>query len=178
MPNAKYMCLDIKNFYLTAALEYYEYMKIPLALFPVWTKEQYNLPALAKDGWVYIEMRRAVWGLPQVGILANKRLRWKLAPFGYHECTNTPGLWRHDSRPISFTLVVDDFGVKYVNKSNVDHLIFSIKQTYSLTEDWSGNHYCGIKLCWDYIGRIVDISMPGYIKKKLQEYKHVRPTKL
>jgi hypothetical protein len=28
------MCLDIKNFYLTAALDYYEYMKIPLALFP------------------------------------------------------------------------------------------------------------------------------------------------
>ncbi len=33
--NARYMCLDIKNFYLTAALEYFEYMKIPLALFPV-----------------------------------------------------------------------------------------------------------------------------------------------
>jgi hypothetical protein len=31
---AKYMCLDIKNFYLTAALEYFEYMKIPFVLFP------------------------------------------------------------------------------------------------------------------------------------------------
>ncbi len=31
---AMYMCIDIKNFYLTAALEYYEYMKIPLTLFP------------------------------------------------------------------------------------------------------------------------------------------------
>jgi hypothetical protein len=66
------MCLDIKNFYLTAALEYSEYMKIPLALFPVWTFEQYNLQHLALDGWVYIEMRCAVWGLPQAGILANK----------------------------------------------------------------------------------------------------------
>jgi hypothetical protein len=109
-PDAKYMCLDIKKIYLTVALEYYEYMKIPLALFPVWTKDQYNLNALAKDGWVYIEMRWLVWGLPQAGILANKRLRWKLAPFGYHKCTNTPGLWRHESRPITFTLVVDDFG--------------------------------------------------------------------
>ncbi len=76
------MCLDIKNFYLTAALEYYEYMKIPLALFPLWTRAQYNLDTLAKDRWVYIEMRRAVWGLSQAGILANKRLRSKLAPFG------------------------------------------------------------------------------------------------
>jgi hypothetical protein len=35
---AKYMCLDIKNFYLTAALDYYEYVKIPLALFSEWIK--------------------------------------------------------------------------------------------------------------------------------------------
>jgi hypothetical protein len=70
--NARYMCLDIKKNYLTAALEYFKYMKIPLALFSVWTIEQYNLHTLALDGWVYIEMRRAVWGLPQAGILANK----------------------------------------------------------------------------------------------------------
>ncbi len=70
--NARYMCLDIKNFYLTAALEYFKYMKIPLTLFPVWTIEQYNLHKLALDGWVYIKMRRAVWGLSQAGILANK----------------------------------------------------------------------------------------------------------
>jgi hypothetical protein len=76
------MCLDIKFFYLTAALEYFEYMKIPLELFPKWTQEQYNLKELALEGWVYIEMRRAVWGLPQAGILANKCLRRKLAPFG------------------------------------------------------------------------------------------------
>ncbi len=79
--NAKYMCLDIKKIYLTAALEYFEYMKIPLALFPVWTIEQYNLHTLALDRWVHIEMRRAVWGLPQAGILANKQLRHKLALF-------------------------------------------------------------------------------------------------
>ena len=38
--NAKYMYLHIGNFYLTAALEYYEYMKIPLALFPIWIIKQ------------------------------------------------------------------------------------------------------------------------------------------
>ncbi len=37
---AKYMCLDIKNFYLTAALDYFEYMKIPLTLFQEWIVEQ------------------------------------------------------------------------------------------------------------------------------------------
>jgi hypothetical protein len=30
---AKYMCFDIKNFYLTAALNYFEYMKMPISFF-------------------------------------------------------------------------------------------------------------------------------------------------
>ena len=61
------MCLDIGNFYLTADLKHYEYMKIPIALFPVWIIKQYNLKAHALNGYVHLEMRRAVWGLPQAG---------------------------------------------------------------------------------------------------------------
>jgi hypothetical protein len=80
-------------------------------------------------------MRWAVWGLPQVGILANKCLCHKLAPFTFYESTNTPGLWCHKSRPITFTLLVDNFGVKFVNKNNVDHLISSIKKMYTLIKD-------------------------------------------
>ena len=30
----------------------------------------------------------------------------------------TPGLWLHEWRPIQFSLVVDDFGVKYVGEEN------------------------------------------------------------
>ncbi len=145
------MCLDIIFFYLTAALEYFEYMKIPLALFPPWIVEQYDLSKHHKDGWVHLEMRRAVWGLPQAGILANKKLRRKLAPFGYHKCVVTPGLWKHESQPLIFTLVADDFGVKYENKEDADHLIASIKSTYKLTKDRTGNLYCGISLDWDYV---------------------------
>jgi hypothetical protein len=123
-------------------------------------------------------MRRAVWGLPQAGILANKHLRRIMALFGYSESVNTSGLWTHKSRPISFTLVVDDFGMKYVAQEDVDHLITRIKSKYNLTEDWTGNLYCGITLEWNCINRTVDISMPGYIKKKLQEYNHIMPNKM
>jgi hypothetical protein len=106
------MCLDQKKFYLTAALDYYKYMKILLVLSPKWTKNQYDLDTHARDGFVFLEIRRAVWGLPYVGILANKLLRKRLVPHGYYECVNTPGLWRHATRPITFTLVVDNFGIK------------------------------------------------------------------
>ncbi len=70
----KYTCLDIKFFYLTAALEYFEYMKMPLSLFPSWIVKQNDLKTHAKDGWVHLEMRHTVWGLLQAGILANKRI--------------------------------------------------------------------------------------------------------
>ena len=117
-------------------------------------------------------MRCAVWSLPQAGILANKLLQKRLLPHGYYECKHMPGLWKHTSRPISFTLVVDDFGVKYTNKNDIDHLIASLKTDYELTEDWDGDLYCGIKLKWDYEARTLDISMPGYIIKLLYKYKH------
>ncbi len=176
--SAKYMCIDTKSFYQSAALEYYEYMKIPITLFPRWIIKQYELEQHVFNGYVHLELRRAVWGLPQAGILTNKRLKRKLASFGYHECKNTPGLWYHDTKNITFTLVVDNFGVKYVDKSNVEHLIASLKANYALTVDWTRNLYCGISLDWDYVNRWVDISMPGYIKKKLQEYKHVIPSRI
>jgi hypothetical protein len=54
-----------------------------------------------------MEIRRAMYGLPQAGILANKLLKQRLAKHGYYEVTHTPGLWKHISRPVQFTLVVD-----------------------------------------------------------------------
>jgi hypothetical protein len=159
------MCLNNKNFYLTTALDYFEYMKMPLLVFPAWIKKQYNFDKHALNGFVYLRMERMVWGLPQTGILANELLCKRLAPHGYYECINLPGLWRHKWRPITFTLIVDDFGVKYVGKEHADHLLACIKEKYKLTEDWSGDLYCGINLKWDYIKRMLEIFMPGYIKR-------------
>ncbi len=137
------MCIIIIFFYLTAKLEYFEYTTIPLALFPQWIIEQYNLNQHTLNGKDHLELRHAVWGLPQVGILTNKRLQQKLAPFGYHEYLNTPGLWYHDTHSYSFTLLVDNFGIKYINDDNVKHLIASLKMTHKLMEDWTGDLYCG-----------------------------------
>ncbi len=66
-----------------------------------------------------------------------------------------------------------DFGVKYVNKDDVDHLMASIKAMYALPEDWTSNLYCGIALDWNYNNQTVNISMPGYVKRSLQEYNHI-----
>jgi hypothetical protein len=120
---AKYMCLNIKNFYLTAPLDRFECMKMPLVLFPEWIKKNIDLDKYTLNRFVYLEMQQAVLGLPQAGILANKLLRHPLLPHGYYECNNTPGLWKHQTCPIALTLVVDNFRVKYVGKEHTDHLI-------------------------------------------------------
>jgi hypothetical protein len=60
----------------------------------------------------------------------------------------------------------------------MEHLLASLQTTYKLTADWTGDLYCGITLGWNYDKRYVDISMPGYIKKKLQKYGHVVPNRL
>jgi hypothetical protein len=51
MDGAKFVCLGIKNFYLTAALDYFEYMQMPLSVFPEWVKKQYKLDEHAQSGF-------------------------------------------------------------------------------------------------------------------------------
>jgi hypothetical protein len=114
--DAAMMMMDIKNYYLGTPLARFEYMKMLLSCFPKEIIQKYNLNALAFAGWVYIEIRKGVYGLNQAGLLANQLLQTRLAPFGYYPARHTPVLWLHKTRPISLTLVDDDFAVKYVGK--------------------------------------------------------------
>jgi hypothetical protein len=77
------MCLDFKNFYLSAPFNRYEYMRIPISMFPAWIVAQYDLLHKVFKGHIYLKMRWAVWGLPQAGVVANKFLRKQLAPHRY-----------------------------------------------------------------------------------------------
>jgi hypothetical protein len=67
-----------------------------------------------------------MYGLPQAGIIAQKLLEERLQKHGYRQSQTTPGLWKHDTRPISFSLVVNDFGVKYVGEENAQHLLDTV----------------------------------------------------
>ena len=58
--------------------------------------EYYKLKDIAKDGWVYVEVSKGMYGLPQAGILAQKLLEKRLNAAGYHQSQYTPGLWTHE----------------------------------------------------------------------------------
>jgi hypothetical protein len=172
---AKYMCLEVNKFYLGTPMDSFEYMRIPIKLIPQEIIDQYNLLPLVSDGHVYIEVQKGMYGLPQAGILANQLLARRLAIHGYHQTKFTPGLWRHVTRPIQFTLVVDDFGVQYVVKEHAQHLIDALETDYTVSKYWTGGLYCGITLKWNYVNKNVDLSMPGYIKDALHKFQHPLP---
>jgi hypothetical protein len=111
-----------------------------------------------------------------VGILANRLLAEILAPHGYRQTKMTPGLWTHDTLTVTFSLVVDDFGVKYEVLANANHLTNALEQHYTISKDWTGGMYRGIALQWDYLTKHVVLSMPRYITAMLHKYQHP-PTK-
>ena len=79
----------------------------------------------------------------------------------YHQAKCTQGLFKHETRDISFTLVVDDLGIKYTDKADVNHLISNLEEVYTMTLDMEGKQYCGLDLDWDYKEQTVTLSMDG-----------------
>jgi hypothetical protein len=173
---AAMMMMDIKNYYIGTPLPRFEYMKMLLSRFPEEIVQKYNLNALAVDVWVYIEIRKGMYGLKQAGLLDNQLLQTCLAPFGYYPARHTPGLWLHKTRPISFTLIVDDFAVKYVSKQHAEHLRNALLQTYELTTDWTATVYSGMTLKWDYKNRTCDISMPAVLQTSKANFNMTPPS--
>jgi hypothetical protein len=77
---------------------------------------------------------------------------------------------------ITFCLVVDDFGIKFTDKADFEHLKTALEEYYTVAVDYTGSLFCGIKLTWDYQRRTVLCSKPGYIATALTKYRHTKPT--
>jgi hypothetical protein len=173
--DAAMLMMDIKKYYLGTPLPRFEYIKMVLSRFPEEIVQKYNLNALAIDGWVYIEIRKGMYGLKQAGFLANQLLQTHLEPFGYYPAHHTPGLWLHRTRPISFTRMVEDFAVKNVGKQHAEHLRDALLRTYEITTDWMVTVYSGMTLKWDYKSRTCNISIPGYVSSVLSKFQRDAP---
>jgi hypothetical protein len=171
-PDTKFMVIDIKDFYYGTPMARFEYMKLRLALIPDEIVEQYNLLDIVHEGYMYLEVRKGIPGLKQAGKIANDRLTRHLATFGYSPVARTPSLWKDATLPIMFSLVVHDFGVKYSGATATNHRIHALRQMYKITVDWEGTQYLGLTLRWDYVKRIVYVSMPGYIAAALHRFRH------
>ena len=137
----------------------------------------YNLHDKFHNDMILVEISKGMYGLSQAGRLAYDKLLKILHKSGFEPTKHTPGLFRHNKRQITFCLVADDFGVKYVNKNDVDFLIETLQQHYKLTMAWEERQYCGVQLDWDYRQRSVTLSIPQYVQKALTRFQHSTPTR-
>ena len=123
-----------------------EYVCIKFSDIPQEFIEEYDLSKAAQNGWVYFEILRGCYGLPQFGRLTNDLLRTCLEKANYYEDATTPGLWFHKWRPIQFFLLVENFGIEYVGKEHVLHLLKTLEMDYDITANWEGTNFSGIDL--------------------------------
>ncbi len=69
-----------------------------------------------------------MYGLPQAGSNSHDELKERLNKEGYFKSPLVPALWKHKAHPTEFVLVVNNFGIKYFTKDNLDHLANTLKQ--------------------------------------------------
>ena len=71
-PDAKFMTIDIHYFYLNTPMLQFKYMNLKLSNLPQGFVKLYNLASkVDKHGFVYLKIRRGMYGLPQAGILSS-----------------------------------------------------------------------------------------------------------
>ena len=177
-PGTKFMTIDIEYLYLNTPMLRFDYMRLKLTDLPNNIVQQYNLVSkVTRCGYVYVEIRRGMYGLSKSGLLAQQLLEKRLNGKGYQQSKLTPGFWTHKLRPISFSICVDDFGMKYNGKQHVNHLISVLKENYNIYQDWKVQRYLGLDLCWDYQNRVVHLSMFVYVVNAIKRFHQKYPQK-
>ena len=134
--NARFVSFDLKNFYLQTPMERSKYVRIKFSDIPQEFIEKYDLTKAAQNGWIYFEILRGCYGLPQSGRLANYPLCTRLEKAGYYEASTTPDLWSHKWRPVQFVLLVDDFGIEYLGKYHALRLMKNLELNYEISTEW------------------------------------------
>jgi hypothetical protein len=118
----------------------------------------------------------ALWQASNAEEIANACL----TKFLSHTATSPPALrLAYGSIKLAtfFTLVVDDFADKYTDVHDANHLLTTLEKLYICKTGWSGTRYCGLTFKWNYVARACKMSMPGYIKRALQCFQHLQPSR-
>ena len=155
------MTLDLKDHFLQSTLPEADYIRVRGKYFFEDIRAKYDIESLvASDGFVYCKLKRGMYGLKQAAKLARDKLIEHLAAYIYATDPAAPNLWTHESRRTKFCLCVDDFGVKYFNEDDAQHLISALRDAYDIMVDKTGSNYCGLSIAWKYGKGYADISMP------------------
>ena len=85
----RYICMDMKDFYLNNIMSRAEYIMIQISLIPQECVDKYNLKKEINE-YIFVRVNKGVYGLLQDGRIAHGGLEKHMEPY-------TPGLWTHNS---------------------------------------------------------------------------------
>ena len=102
--------------------------------------------------------------------LSTYKLTEKIANDNHVYCRVKKGML-----PTKFALCIDNFGIKYNSDQDLQHLIQILKKYYDISIDKEDKNCCGLTFDWNYKDGYVDIIMPGYVPKALQQFNHPPP---
>ena len=166
--HALFGSVDITDYYLGTPNPNPPFIKVYTDQYPPEVLLRLRLsPFTKKDrrtGRPYVLFRadKTIYGLKESGKLSNNMLVPLLHKFGFVE-TPTPCLFRHLTRPITFVLVVDDFGVKYQNRDDFDYLVQALSSCYHVKAHPLAHKFLGFTIQHDRTARTLALSYPGYI---------------
>ena len=116
----------------------FEYTKIPLQWFPQYIIDQYSIMDLVdKDGFVYVDIRKGMYGIKQAAHITFDRFVKILKHHGYYPLRSNV-IWCDENLPKKFALCVDDFGIEYTNTDHAHHLVNTLQKYYKISIDWEG----------------------------------------
>ena len=97
------MAADIKDYFLATTMAQPEYTKVQYKHIPEDIRSRYNPHTkVIANSYIYIRIKKCMYGLKQATILAYENLKRSLLPFGYAFIIGTVGYWKHDTRPATF----------------------------------------------------------------------------
>ena len=130
---ARHMTIDLKDVFLKLGLFEHGHIRIKLSTMPTEFAENHDLPDLADThGHVCEEVRGGMRGLTQVRCLAYENLLSHSEKNGCKPVKFVPGLWKHKNNGTSFTLVADNFGVKFYKMKPLECLINDLQCIYEI----------------------------------------------
>jgi hypothetical protein len=159
--------IDLTDFYLGTDNPFPQFLKVYLDAYPDSVVSRLRLLPFVKldrhgKRFVLFRMDKTLYGLKEAGKLSNLRLVQLLLSYDFVE-TSTPCLFRHKTRPITFCLVVDDFGVKYQHRADFDFLVSCLSNLYHCKAHPIAHKFLGFTIAHDRTARTLSLSYPGYI---------------
>ena len=90
---------------------------------------------------------------------------------------STLGSFFHKTRPVTFSLVVNDCGVCFERQEDAEHLVASLKKHRPIKTDLTGSQCVGVDLQWDHINRALKTSMKNCVKQAPLQFQCPEPSK-